>query len=128
MILDGLDFEIDRGESFVILGRSGSGKSVTLRLLNGLDKPDAGQVLFDGTEISALEERDLFAVRRRMAMLFQSGALFDSMTVLENIGFPMREHTRASARSRSPSGWRTSWRWWGLRASRASCRRRCPAA
>ncbi len=93
VILDGLDFEIARGETFVILGRSGSGKRVKLRLLNGLEKPDAGSVVFDGTEISALEERDLVPIRRRMAMLFQSGALFDSMTVLENVGFPMREHT-----------------------------------
>ena len=93
VILDGLDFEIARGESFVILGRSGSGKSVTLRLLNGLEKPDEGQVFFDGTEISALDERQLFPIRRRMAMLFQSGALFDSMTVLENVGFPLRQHT-----------------------------------
>ena len=95
VILDGLDFEIAHGETFVILGRSGSGKSVTLRLLNGLEKPDAGQVFFNDIEISALEERDLFPLRRRMAMLFQSGALFDSMTVLENVGFPMREHTSA---------------------------------
>ena len=93
VILDGLDLEIGHGESLVILGRSGSGKSVTLRLLNGLEKPDSGQVFFDGVEISALEERDLFPIRRRMAMLFQSGALFDSMTVLENVGFPLRQHT-----------------------------------
>ena len=93
MILDGLDFEIARGETFVIMGRSGSGKSVTLRLLNGLEKPDSGSVVFDGVEISALDEIDLFPIRRRMAMLFQGGALFDSMTVLENVGFPMREHT-----------------------------------
>ncbi len=93
VILDGIDFEIAAGETLVILGRSGSGKSVTLRLLNGLEKPDAGQVFFHGTEISALEERDLFPIRRRMAMLFQSGALFDSMTVLENVGFPLHEHT-----------------------------------
>lgn len=97
VILDGLDFEIARGETFVIMGRSGSGKSVTLRLLNGLEKPDAGSVVFDGAEISALPEVDLFPIRRRMAMLFQSGALFDSMTVLENIGFPMREHTSINA-------------------------------
>ena len=93
VILDGLDFEIAHGESLVILGRSGSGKSVTLRLLNGLERPDSGQIFFDGIEISALAERDLFPVRRRMAMLFQSGALFDSMTVLENVGFPLRQHT-----------------------------------
>jgi len=96
-VLDGLDFDIRRGECFVILGRSGSGKSVTLRQLNGLDKPDAGRVIFDGTDITPLAERDLFPVRRRIAMLFQNGALFDSMTVADNIAFPLREHTRLSA-------------------------------
>ena len=95
-VLDGLDFEILRGETFVILGRSGSGKSVTLRQLNGLDKPDAGSVVFDGTEITGLEERDLYPLRRRVAMLFQGGALFDSMTVFDNVAFPLREHTHLS--------------------------------
>jgi len=92
-VLDGLSFEILAGECFVILGRSGSGKSVTLRQLNGLDQPDAGSVMFDGTDITALDEAGLFAVRRRIAMLFQGGALFDSMTVHDNIAFPLREHT-----------------------------------
>ncbi len=96
-ILDRLDFDILRGECLVILGRSGSGKSVTLRQLNGLEKPDAGTVTFDGIEISALEERELFPLRRRIAMLFQSGALFDSMNVLDNVAFPLREHTKLSA-------------------------------
>ncbi len=96
-VLEGIDFEIPRGETFVILGRSGSGKSVTLRLLNGLDQPDAGKVVFDGIEISSLEEHELFPVRRRMAMLFQGGALFDSMTVAENVGFPLRQHTSLNA-------------------------------
>ena len=95
-VLDGLDFEILQGECFVILGRSGSGKSVTLRQLNGLDKPDAGSVVFDGTDITALEERALYPLRRRVAMLFQGGALFDSMTVFDNVAFPLREHTRLS--------------------------------
>jgi phospholipid/cholesterol/gamma-HCH transport system ATP-binding protein len=95
-VLDGVDFEVQRGECFVILGRSGSGKSVTLRQLDGLDKPDAGSVVFDGTEITTLEERDLFPIRRRIAMLFQGGALFDSMTVFDNVAFPLREHTRMS--------------------------------
>jgi phospholipid/cholesterol/gamma-HCH transport system ATP-binding protein len=95
-VLDGLDFEILRGETFVILGRSGSGKSVTLRQLNGLDKPDAGSVVFDGTDITGLEERDLYPLRRRVAMLFQGGALFDSMTVFDNVAFPLREHTHLS--------------------------------
>ena len=92
-VLDGLDFDVYRGECLVILGRSGSGKSVTLRQLNGLEKPTAGSVLFDGQEVTDLSERELLPVRRRVAMLFQSGALFDSMNVYENIAFPLREHT-----------------------------------
>jgi phospholipid/cholesterol/gamma-HCH transport system ATP-binding protein len=92
-VLDGLDFDILRGECLVILGRSGSGKSVALRQLNGLEKPEAGSVKFDGVELTGLEERDLFPLRRRIGMLFQSGALFDSMNVFDNIAFPLREHT-----------------------------------
>jgi phospholipid/cholesterol/gamma-HCH transport system ATP-binding protein len=95
-ILGGLDFDVLRGECLVILGKSGSGKSVTLRQLNGLEKPDAGSVTFDGVELSALDERELFPLRRRIAMLFQSGALFDSMNVLDNVAFPLREHTELS--------------------------------
>ncbi len=93
VVINGLDFDIERGECFVILGRSGSGKSVTLRQLNGLEKPDSGSVFFAGLEVSALNERELYPVRRRIAMLFQGGALFDSMTVFDNVAFPMREHT-----------------------------------
>jgi phospholipid/cholesterol/gamma-HCH transport system ATP-binding protein len=92
-ILDGLDFDIHRGECLVILGRSGTGKSVTLRQLNGLEPADEGYVVFDGVNVSDLEERDLFPLRKRIAMLFQSGALFDSMNVLDNVAFPLREHT-----------------------------------
>ena len=93
-VLEDLDFDVQRGECLVILGRSGSGKSVTLRQLNGLEKPDAGSVVFDGTELTELEERELFPIRRRIAMLFQGGALFDSMNVFDNVAFPLREHTR----------------------------------
>ncbi|HVS14653.1 MAG TPA: ATP-binding cassette domain-containing protein [Thermoanaerobaculia bacterium] len=92
-VLDGLDFDVERGECLVIMGRSGSGKSVTLRQLNGLETTDAGSVVFDGEEIAQLHERELYPLRRRVAMLFQSGALFDSMDVFENIAFPVREHT-----------------------------------
>jgi phospholipid/cholesterol/gamma-HCH transport system ATP-binding protein len=95
-VLDGVDFDIRRGECLVILGRSGSGKSVALRQLNGLEKADAGSVVFDGVELTTLEERELFPLRRRIAMLFQSGALFDSMNVFDNIAFPLREHTALS--------------------------------
>lgn len=93
-VLDDLSFDIHRGECLVILGRSGTGKSVTLRQLNGLEKPEAGSVVFDGTELTRLEERELFPIRRRIAMLFQGGALFDSMNVFDNVAFPLREHTK----------------------------------
>jgi phospholipid/cholesterol/gamma-HCH transport system ATP-binding protein len=91
-VLDGLSFDLHRGECLVILGRSGCGKSVTLRQLNGLEEPNSGSVRFDGEEISHLPEADLTDVRRRVAMLFQSGALFDSMNVFDNVAFPLREH------------------------------------
>ena len=92
-ILDNLDFDILKGECLVILGRSGTGKSVTLRQLNGLEKPERGTVTFDGTDLTRLQERELYPFRRRIAMLFQGGALFDSMNVFDNIAFPLREHT-----------------------------------
>lgn len=92
-VLDELSFVVERGECLVIMGRSGCGKSVTLRQLNGLEPPDSGRILFDGEDIAGLTEFELYPLRRRVAMLFQSGALFDSMTVEENIAFPLREHT-----------------------------------
>ncbi len=95
-VLDDLSFDVMRGECLVILGRSGSGKSLTLRQLNGLDEADAGTVLFEGADLVRLTERQLYPLRRRMAMQFQSGALFDSINVLENVAFPLREHHRLS--------------------------------
>lgn len=92
-VLRGISFDVARGECLVILGLSGSGKSVLLRQLNGLEKPDRGSLRFDGTEITALSETNLHAVRKRIGMLFQGGALFDSMSVFENVSFPLREHT-----------------------------------
>lgn len=93
VVLDDLDFDIHRGECLVILGRSGTGKSVTLRQLNGLERPENGTVVFDGTDLTGLEERELYPFRRRIAMLFQGGALFDSMNVADNVAFPLREHS-----------------------------------
>ncbi len=93
-VLDNLNFDVMRGECLVVLGRSGSGKSLTLRQLNGLDDAEAGAVLFEGTDLVQLTERQLYPLRRRIAMLFQSAALFDSIDVLENIAFPLREHDR----------------------------------
>jgi phospholipid/cholesterol/gamma-HCH transport system ATP-binding protein len=95
-VLIDLSFEVLSGESLIILGRSGSGKSVVLRQLNGLEKPDSGEIYFDSEPISDLREHELYALRKRVSMLFQSGALFDSMTVLENVAFPLREHTSLS--------------------------------
>jgi phospholipid/cholesterol/gamma-HCH transport system ATP-binding protein len=90
VVLDGVSFCIDKGESLVIIGRSGGGKSVLLKHLIALLKPDTGQVLIDGDDIVPLNERELLPVRRKFGMLFQSAALFDSMTVAENIAFPFR--------------------------------------
>jgi len=89
-VLDGVSFRIEKGESVVIIGRSGGGKSVLLKHLVALLKPDAGQVLIDGENIVPLNERQLLRVRRRFGMLFQGAALFDSMTVAKNIAFAFR--------------------------------------
>ncbi len=101
LVLDGVTFEIRRGLTTVVLGPSGSGKSVILKHMVGLLRPDEGSVWFDGERIDRLRERDLGRVRLQMGLLFQMGALFDSMTVEENVGFPLREHGRMSAEERS---------------------------
>jgi phospholipid/cholesterol/gamma-HCH transport system ATP-binding protein len=93
-VLRGVDFDVERGECLVILGGSGSGKSVTLRQLNGLERPEGGSVVFDGVDLCTLSEKELFPLRRRIGMLFQGGALFDSMNVAENVGYALSEHTR----------------------------------
>ena len=90
-VLRGVDLSLEDGKTLVVLGRSGSGKSVILKHLIGLLKPDEGEVLVEGEPITQLPERELTAVRRKVGMLFQSGALFDSMTVEGNLAFPLRE-------------------------------------
>jgi phospholipid/cholesterol/gamma-HCH transport system ATP-binding protein len=89
-VLEGVNLRIEAGESIVIIGRSGGGKSILLKHLVGLIQPDSGEVLIDGENIVGLPERRLLEVRHKFGMLFQSAALFDSMTVAENIGFPLR--------------------------------------
>lgn len=89
-VLRGLDLVVERGESLVILGGSGSGKSVLLRHLVGLHKPDSGQIMVDDVDIGALPLKELFLFRRRFGMSFQEGALFDSMSAFDNIAFPIR--------------------------------------
>lgn len=95
-VLAGVSLKILRGEVLCVLGPSGTGKSVTLRHINGLTKPDDGDVRVFGESIVPLSEEELSPVRRRLAMLFQGGALFDSMNVEQNIAFPLREHTNKS--------------------------------
>jgi phospholipid/cholesterol/gamma-HCH transport system ATP-binding protein len=90
-VLEDVSFDVRRGEMVAILGRSGVGKSVTLKHILGFLKPDAGQVFVAGREVSALSEEALMDVRRRVTMVFQSGALFDSLTVGENVAYPLRE-------------------------------------
>jgi phospholipid/cholesterol/gamma-HCH transport system ATP-binding protein len=94
IVLDGVNLTIEDGQSLVILGASGSGKSVMLKHIVGLLRPDKGEVWFDGRRIDHLPERHLMPIRRRFGFLFQMGALFDSLTVAENIAFPLVEHTR----------------------------------
>jgi phospholipid/cholesterol/gamma-HCH transport system ATP-binding protein len=90
-ILRGVDLDVAKGETLVIIGRSGGGKSVLLKHLIGLLQPDSGEIWIEGQNIIGLNERKLAAIRRKVGILFQSGALFDSMTVEENIAFPLHE-------------------------------------
>jgi phospholipid/cholesterol/gamma-HCH transport system ATP-binding protein len=91
-VLRGVDLAIERGETFTILGGSGSGKSVCLKHIIGLLQPDAGRVEVLGTDVTALREADWVAIRRRCGMVFQSAALFDSLSVYENVAYPLRQH------------------------------------
>lgn len=97
-VLNGLDLEIPRGETLVIMGRSGCGKSVLLKIIAGLLPVDTGEVWVGGTKISGLRKKALNQIRRKIGMLFQSAALFDSMTVAENIAFMLDQHTDLSHR------------------------------
>ena len=100
-VLSRINIEFRRGEVTVILGPSGTGKSVLLKHIVGLLRPDAGEVFFDGKRMDVLEEKDLVEMRTRIGFLFQMGALFDSMSVGENIAFPLLQHTDADADERS---------------------------
>src|ERR1700694_1139464 len=87
-VLEDVSFSVDRGQTLCILGRSGVGKSVSLRMLMGFLKPDSGSIRVDGQEITGLTEQGMQAVRKRITMVFQNGALFDSLSVRENVAFP----------------------------------------
>jgi phospholipid/cholesterol/gamma-HCH transport system ATP-binding protein len=93
-VLDGVNLDIEEGKTTVIIGRSGGGKSVLLKHIIRLLKPDSGHVLIDGTDITTLNDKDLNEIRKNFGMLFQESALFDSMNVGENVAFPLREQTK----------------------------------
>ncbi len=97
-VFEGLDVAFGRGETSVVLGGSGSGKSTLLRMIGGLERPDRGRIKVGGEEITHLSERELFRVRRRIGMLFQGGALLDSLSVYDNVALPLREERELSER------------------------------
>ena len=92
-VLRGVDLNIEEGKTNVIIGASGCGKSVMLKHIVGLLKPDEGQILIDGEDITKMNEKEIYAIRKKFGFLFQSAALFDSMTVGENVGIALRENT-----------------------------------
>src|ERR1041384_2621809 len=98
VVLDAVDLDVRDGECFFVIGASGVGKSVLVKHLVGLLRPDSGEVWLDDTEVSKLSERDPAAVRKRCAMVFQSSTLFDSMTGAENVALPLRMHRGLSPR------------------------------
>lgn len=93
VIFDGVDIDIPRGKVTAIMGPSGTGKTTLLRLIGGQLRPDAGTILVDGQEVAALSTKALYQLRKRMGMLFQSGALLTDINVYDNVAFPLREHT-----------------------------------
>ncbi|OGQ34765.1 MAG: hypothetical protein A3F16_01435 [Deltaproteobacteria bacterium RIFCSPHIGHO2_12_FULL_43_9] len=93
-VCKGLNLTVEKGEILALIGGSGSGKTVILRHMIGLHKPDSGKVLFEGKDITDYDENELIAVRTKIAYLFQNGALFDSLSVFENVAYPLREHTK----------------------------------
>jgi phospholipid/cholesterol/gamma-HCH transport system ATP-binding protein len=97
-VLRGLDLCVEKGESLVVIGGSGSGKSVLLKLIIGILNPDAGKILIDGVDITALREQEVYNVRKKFGMLFQLAALFDSMSVWENVGFSLLRHGKMKPR------------------------------
>ncbi len=101
LVLDGIDFQLEAGQVTCVLGRSGTGKSVLLRLMIGIEKPDAGSICLEGQDIATASESELTAARKKVGFLFQQSALYDSMTIEENVAFPLRRHTRLSRAQRT---------------------------
>src|SRR5699024_530863 len=98
IIYDGVDIDIPRGKITAIMGPSGTGKTTLLRLISGQWQPNQGQVYVDSQHVAGLSHRQLYQLRKRMGMLFQSGALLTDLSVYDNVAFPLREHTRLPKR------------------------------
>jgi phospholipid/cholesterol/gamma-HCH transport system ATP-binding protein len=98
-VLNGISLSVGRGETLAVLGRSGTGKSVLLRLLIGLDQPDSGSVCIDGQDLAGLTIDQIGAIRKKMGFLFQHAALYDSLTVAQNVAFPLQHNRRDMSRS-----------------------------
>jgi phospholipid/cholesterol/gamma-HCH transport system ATP-binding protein len=99
-VLNGIDLTLESGKTLAVLGRSGTGKSVLLKLLIGLTKPDSGSIHIHGQEITSASSDEMNAIRKKMGFLFQHAALYDSLTVEENVAFPLRRHTKMTASER----------------------------
>jgi phospholipid/cholesterol/gamma-HCH transport system ATP-binding protein len=100
IVLDGIDLTVNSGETLAMLGRSGTGKSVLLKLIIGLQKPDAGSILVQGQEIASLDLQAMIEIRKKMGFLFQGAALYDSLNVGQNIAFPLKRHTQMTKSER----------------------------
>lgn len=116
-VLSGVSFSVPRGEAVCLLGRSGTGKSVTLRLMIGLIKPDAGDIFISGYNISRLEGKELSRARCKMGFLFQSAALFDTYTLYENLALPLRQLAFPSLPVSCPNRFKTPVRSPGIRST-----------
>src|SRR5271157_4895279 len=99
MVLNGISLSVNRGETLAVLGRSGTGKSVLLRLIIGLEKPDSGSVRIHGQDIAGLALDQLGEIRMKMGFLFQHAALYDSLTVEQNVAFPLQHHKKSMSKS-----------------------------
>src|SRR5215470_1331982 len=93
VVLNGIDLELRKGETLTILGRSGTGKSVLLKLIIGLQQPDSGSIRIENSEVTGAARHELDEIRKKIGFLFQYSALYDSLTVEENVAFPLRRHT-----------------------------------
>ena len=121
VVLDRVSFNVMPGETVCILGRSGVGKSVSLQLIMGFLKADSGRVIVAGEDITDFTEEQMEAIRKKVTMVFQNGALFDSLTVGENVAFPLRETRDLIGRADLPRSSTACCRWWACRRCATFC-------